>query len=200
MSNDKNEAAQFLKQIKDLSASFEKGKPNLKGLKKLEEQFGNEQLAPKLPGNQFVIYGGLSGEFGDQCTPVDMPYIAPKFKLEWGDGPSDQIETHDNEVLYISACNTYQNIRFNGLTIKQIFIWPNSTLPNGDPTVQIHTGAGICYDKLEPCSCTKRDYMLTVQNAAPGNYFVIIQYELESVELIQNLFPYDYFPINLINS
>ena len=99
MSNDKNEAAQFLQKIKDLSASFEKGKPDLKGLKKLQEQLGNEKLAPKLPGNQFVIYGGFSGDFGDECNQVDVPYIAPKFKLEWVDGPSDQIETHDNEVL-----------------------------------------------------------------------------------------------------
>lgn len=202
MRNDKKQTETLLKQLKETAATFQKGKPDLKGLKHLEQQLGMDDLATESQknGDQFVIYGLVSGEFEDQCTPVEMPYIAPKFKLEWGDGPSDQIETHDNEVLYISACNIYQNIRFNGLTIKQIFIWPNSTLPNGDPTVQIHTSGGICYDQLEPCSCTQRDYMLTVQNAAPGNYYVVIQYELKSVELIQNLFPYEVFPIHLINS
>ncbi|MBL4662588.1 MAG: hypothetical protein JKY22_03290 [Flavobacteriaceae bacterium] len=202
MSINKSDAKGLMKQLKDIGLTYKKGKPNIKGLKKFEQQLRKEGLAPQYPKgfDQFIIFGGISGEFGDACTPIEVPYIAPKFKLEWGDGPSDQIETHDNEVLYISACNTYQNIRFNGLTIKQVWVFPNSTLPNGDPTVQIHTSEGICYGDIDPCSCTKRDYMLTVQNAAQGNYFVVIQYELKSIELLSNLFPYDYFPIQLINS
>ncbi|WP_430410957.1 hypothetical protein [Kordia sp.] len=56
------------------------------------------------------------------CSTLDLPTLEPCFYLHWGDGPQDQMGTRDQEVLYITACNPYGNLRFRGLTITKVTI------------------------------------------------------------------------------
>ena len=56
----------------------------------------------------------------ETCSTLDLPTLEPCFYLHWGDGPEDQMTTRDHEVLYITACNPYGNLRFRGLTITKV--------------------------------------------------------------------------------
>jgi hypothetical protein len=56
------------------------------------------------------------------CSTLDLPTLEPCFYLHWGDGPKDQMTTNDHEVLYITACNPYGNLRFRGLTVTKVSI------------------------------------------------------------------------------
>ncbi|MEM6684919.1 MAG: hypothetical protein AAF617_03900 [Bacteroidota bacterium] len=56
------------------------------------------------------------------CSSLELPKLEPCFYLHWGDHSKDQLVTNNSEVLYITACNPYQNLRMRGITITKISI------------------------------------------------------------------------------
>ncbi|ACF42779.1 S8 family peptidase [Pelodictyon phaeoclathratiforme] len=118
-----------------------------------------------------------------ECTEVTIsPSLEPCFKLHWGDSPQDQIETHDTEIIYITACNPYCNITFKGLKIIAIRIIPNYVLPNNEMAVELAASSLICYGTLGPSRCTTREYALITSDTAPGTYSLEFEYCIEEIE------------------
>jgi hypothetical protein len=81
---------------------------------------------------------------GENCTTLDVPRLEPCFYLHWGDGPKDQMETHDDEVLYITACNPYGNLTFRGLKITKIYV----VYLNRIPIAQAKTDASVVKENV----------------------------------------------------
>ncbi|MBB4807386.1 hypothetical protein HNP38_002690 [Chryseobacterium defluvii] len=134
------------------------------------------------------------------CQTINIPKFKPCFSLHWADSPQDNIETHDTEIAYLRICNNYSNIKFNNLMISEIIITPNQVLPNGENSVRIVPEELICFETLNPCSCSSREVALLTRNASPGSYNIKIKYCVQSVELLgQNQFE-DNIVINLVNS
>jgi hypothetical protein len=67
----------------------------------------------------------------ETCSELDLPRLEPCFYLHWGDSKRDQLENNDNEVLYITACNPYKNLRMRGLTITKISLLQKRELIQG---------------------------------------------------------------------
>lgn len=123
------------------------------------------------------------------CQPVKIPEILPCFKLKWGDGPNDQMETDDVEVLCITACNPYSNVTLKNLEIVVSVISkatgdPVPNLPDGTPSVFIKPSHMICFGDLPPCdpknpnelTCVSREVVLVTRGAEATDYVFKIGY------------------------
>jgi (2Fe-2S) ferredoxin len=136
---------------------------------------------------QEVICSGIK-----VCKPAEIPELLPCFKLRWGDGPKDQIETTDTECLCITACNRYANVTFKDLIVIISEVTkggaPVPNLPDGTPSVFIKPSKFICFGDLGPCtpndnpnepdqlSCISRELVLVSSGALEGEYLLKIEY------------------------
>jgi hypothetical protein len=143
------------------------------------------------------------------CKPVELPLIRPCFKLRWGDGPNDRIETDDTEVLCLTAWNPYSNIAITDLIA---YVWladsnlnPPQPLPDGTPSVWIRPSTRICFGDIPPCDENKpnerpsvsRELVLVSRGAQEGTYVVLVGY-CYSVRL--DLSHYSLFELDLVAS
>ena len=140
------------------------------------------------------------------CDEVQIPELRPCFELRWGDGPNDQIETDDLEVLCIVASNPYTNIVLKDVTIILTVITqdgaPVPMLPDGTPSVSITPSEFICFGDLPPCQDGEpggvaREVVLMSRGAKAGPYAVSIEYCF-AAELL--LSAEDEFRLDLITS
>ena len=143
--------------------------------------------------------------------------------MHWGDSTKDQMETRDDEVLYITACNPYNNLRFRGLTITKVTIIPKGrgdlgsttvtpsiTIPpvrtglktarKEDDTIQLIPDRLIRFGDLCGCACASQALSLLLQNAKPQDYEIVVKYCIEQIEINQDNTGETRFPITLINS
>lgn len=134
------------------------------------------------------------------CTTLNIPEFAPCFSLHWGDGPNDQLETHDTEIIHITVCNPYCNLSFKDLKVIKLTVTPNAVLPNGEMTVEIAASSLICYGDLGPASCATREYALLINNAAIGTYTINIEYCIGGIELHGRNSGRDRFLLNFVDS
>lgn len=110
--------------------------------------------------------------------------IAPGFSMMWGDGLSDQFESNDLEVVYIRIHNPFLNLVFRDVTIFNIAITPNQTLPGGGDTVVIVPGVIDCFDSIEPCSYVSRDFALIIDSALVGTYQLSFDYCIGEIAIV----------------
>ncbi|AUC74311.1 hypothetical protein [Olleya sp. Bg11-27] len=105
----------------------------------------------------------------------------PCFSFHWGDGINDQIEEHDTEVFYLTVCNTFKDIKYNGLRITKVTLTPDI-----HPLDKIHIVPDrfVNLDCLEPCSCQTREFaMINRANDTAGNYILEVEYCFDSISL-----------------
>ncbi len=105
----------------------------------------------------------------------------PCFSFHWGDGVNDQIEEHDTEVFYITVCNIFNDVKYNGLRITKVTL-----VPDTHPIEKIHIVPDrfINFDCLEPCSCQTREFaMINRANDTAGNYNLEVEYCFDSISL-----------------
>lgn len=147
-----------------------------------------EMLANEVKEKTKIISGSLNaglctGPYSDKpCTSLRIPVIEPCFYLHYGDSASDQIETHDTEVIFLTACNPYENIGFKGLRITAITIVPDpGQNPDGEEYIQIVPDKFICFDCLEKCSCKSRELTLLTRGLPAGNYTINIAFCIDEV-------------------
>ena len=185
------------------------------------EQLANDQLLSECAAKQFTVdsifmacgedVDLLPGDAstGESCAPLELPVIRPCFKLQWGDGPDDRIETDDVEVLCLTAWNPYSNVTLKDLTAYIVIIdetgnFPD-TLPDGTPSVMVKPAYLICFGDIPPCdegkpndlSAISREWTLISRGAKDGTYYVVVVY-CYSVELA--LAWGSLFPIDLVKS
>jgi hypothetical protein len=112
--------------------------------------------------------------------------LKPNFYLHWGDSAHDVIENHDNEILYISACNPFSDIVFKGLRITKVSFDPS---PSKSYQARIVPDMFISYDCLAPCTCKTREFSLTTrdeENLFVGNKNIVIEYCIDEVIVLSN--------------
>jgi hypothetical protein len=131
---------------------------------------------------------------GERCAPLELPFIIPCFKLRWGDGPDDRIETDDVEILCIKAWNPHSNVIIKDLIAYIEILDENSalpeTLPDGTPSVMVKPSNRVCFGDLPPCEennpnespTVSREWALISRGAKDGKYLVVLAYCF-SVEL-----------------
>ncbi len=110
--------------------------------------------------------------------------LNPCFSFHWGDGAHDQIEEHDTEVFYITVCNNYNDITYNGLRITKVTLSPDI-----HPLDKIHIVPDrfINFDCLEPCTCQTRAFaMINRANDTAGNYTLEVTYCYEEILLAKS--------------
>lgn len=119
-----------------------------------------------------------------ECLPADLPELAPTFCVTWGDGDCDCFETNDLEVICITACNCYNNVTFENLTLGPItvvdeFGSPVPNLPDGTPSVEVIPYGPVCFGDLGPCgndptqgqgNCKSRQVAIRTRGAVAGKY------------------------------
>lgn len=128
-----------------------------------------------------------SGDGG--CGPVEIPPIRPCFELHWGEGPKDQFETDDVELLCITASNPYSNVTFKDLIVLISIVTDSDgsavpNLPDGTPSVMIKPTYIICFGDVPPCDPKKpeefpkasRESVLITRGAKEGKYRINILY------------------------
>lgn len=107
--------------------------------------------------------------------------LEPCFYFHWGDGANDQIEEHDTEVFYITVCNTFNDVQFNGLRITKINIIPNT---HPIDKIQIVPDRFISYDCVPPCTCQTREFaFITRAIDTAGNYHFDIEYCYDNITI-----------------
>jgi len=105
--------------------------------------------------------------------------LEPCFYYHWGDGITDQIEEHDTEVFYITVCNRFNDIQYNGVRITKITLNPNI---HPIDKIQIVPDRFISLDCLEPCSCQTREFaIITRATDTAGIYSMEVEYCYESI-------------------
>lgn len=109
-------------------------------------------------------------------------HLEPCFHFHWGDGTGDQIEEHDTEVFYITACNRHRDVRYRGLRITALRLVPPVTPRD---KVLIVPDRLVGFDCLEPCSCETREFaLITRDTGTAGPYHVEIEYCYDAIELV----------------
>lgn len=137
----------------------------------------------------------------DSCSLLDLPNIEPCFYLHWGDSKKDQIESHDDEIMYLTVCNPYYNLKFKGLNISKITISPASqVLPNGENDFTIVPDSLICFDTINGCTCSSIAISLLTRGVRPQNYKITVEYCIDSIEVVQFNKGKTSFDIKVINS
>lgn len=127
---------------------------------------------------------GCAEPFGKDCERTALIRqidLTPCFYFHWGDGSNDQIEEHDTEVFYLTVCNPFRDIQYNGFRITKVTL-----IPNIHPLdkIQIVPDRFISLDCIEPCSCQTREFaMITRANNTAGNYQLEVEYCYESISL-----------------
>ncbi|QHI37504.1 hypothetical protein IMCC3317_28830 [Kordia antarctica] len=167
-----------------------------------------EVLKTKALKKSFVIIGKENNSkrckapYSDEaCSTLDLPTLEPCFYLHWGDGPKDQMETHDDEIMYITACNPYGNLSFKGLTITSISIIPTPTVGNnGNETIQIIPDRLVRLGDLCGCSCVSQALTLLTCGAKPQDYGIHVEYCIDQIVINQDNKGKTHFPISLISS
>jgi hypothetical protein len=148
----------------------------------------NEELIEraKLKHNTIKADADCADPFLGSCTlsalgSNNLEELQPCFYFHWGDGVNDQIEEHDTEVFYLTACNNFNDITFNGLRITKVTL-----IPNVHPLDKIHIVPDrfINLDCLEPCSCQTREFaMITRANDTAGDYTLQVEYCYEGISI-----------------
>lgn len=116
------------------------------------------------------------------CGPAFRPRnLNLDFTFHWGDGPKDRLETHDTEVVYVCIRNPFSNLCFKGVTITQIKITPNFTLPDAEAALRLVPEQVVCFDEIGPCASVCRDFTLILRNAKPQSYKISFEYCIEEV-------------------
>jgi hypothetical protein len=119
------------------------------------------------------------------CRPAfEQVDFAPHFSLHWGDGPNDQFESHDTEILYIRVRNPYRNLIYRGLKIFNIRITPNQVLPDGENALQLVPAEIVCFDEVGPCARVSRDFAFLIQNAVVQGYQISFEYCIEETAIV----------------
>jgi hypothetical protein len=126
--------------------------------------------------------------------------FGPVFTLKWGDGPSDQFESSDLEVLYILVHNPYRNLIYRDLIIFDITITPNQTLPGGDDSVRIIPAEIACFEEVQPCSYVARDFALIIDHALVGAYQISFKYCIGEIGIVSGSTGAAAFNINIVAS
>ncbi len=166
------------------------GAADLPGAKICEaiEDLADAEIRRRCTQKQFEQ---TSGNCGERCETVAEPKIVPCFRLRWGDGPQDQLETDDTEVLCLTVCNPYSNVVLKNFNV-QLFIVPAAggaipNQPDGTPSVMIRPQFNICFDDIPACdpqkpnqSCVSREVVLIDRGAKPGQYKVFVFYCFEA--------------------
>ncbi len=108
----------------------------------------------------------------------------PLFSLHWGDGPTDQFESHDTEIIYIRVQNLFRNLIYRGVKIFNIRVTPNQVLPSGEAALQLIPAEIVCFDEIEPCSYVSRDFAFFIQNAVVQGYQITFDYCIEETAIV----------------
>jgi hypothetical protein len=116
----------------------------------------------------------------DTCTELTFPEIKPCISIKWGDSKCDCIESSDYEIMTLTVCNCYTNIKFSNFVISMLEVLdadgkPVPTLPNGTPSVKIHPIGIYCFGNIEPCSCVSREFVIINEGAKEGKYRIVLK-------------------------
>lgn len=123
--------------------------------------------------------------FQDDCNSNTLVTtgtdFTPSFYFHWGDGTNDQIEEHDTEVFYLTVCNRFEDVRYEGLRITSVTLVPD--IEDLD-RIHIVPDRFISLDCLEPCSCQTREFaLITRGNDTAGAYTLEVDYCYEGIAL-----------------
>lgn len=161
----------------------------------------NKVLENRAKAKTFVVPGSANGPLCTRpYTPVQCTQALSSkklnlcFHLHWGDGPGDQIETSDTEVLYITVCNQYADLKFRGVRIIKLTIIPVQPINQ----IQLVPDSFICFDCIEPCSCESRELALLTRNVPPGAYTIEVEYCVDEIEVTSYVGGKTTFPITII--
>ncbi|MCK4583584.1 hypothetical protein KAU18_09770 [Candidatus Bathyarchaeota archaeon] len=123
------------------------------------------------------------------CSPVDLPIIQPCFKIKWGEGKKDNIETDDVEVMCITASNPYSNVTIKDLTVILVIPMdaqqgPIPMLPDGTPSVMVKPQFLVHFGDIPPCSVDtpdrlpsiSREVVMMTRGAKEGKYKIGLAY------------------------
>lgn len=141
-----------------------------------EVEEANQTLGGRADHKQFTINANGQTLPATCNLAFESAAFAPVFTLKWGDGPSDQFESDDLEVIYIRAHNPYRNLVYRNLAIFNIRVTPNQTLPDGDDALRIIPAEIACFDEVPPCSYVARDFALIIDHALVGTYHISFDY------------------------
>ena len=145
-----------------------------------------------LGGFQAVLKQIICASSVEVCQTADEPSVVPCVRLRWGDGPNDNIETSDSEILCITVCNPYSNVTLKDFTLSLVLSAPGGgavpTLPDGTPSVVIKPDYLICFGDIPPCdlnnpeqsSCVSREVVLISCGAVEGRYPILVAYCFEA--------------------
>ncbi len=154
-----------------------------------------------LAGKRNVACADLPFGQDKRCRPLKREQVQLCFYLHYGDGPSDQIETHDTEVIYLTVCNPYSNISIKKLRITELFITPAPGLQsNGESEIRIIPDQLIQFECLERCSCLSTELSLVTRGAKPNTYSINIKYCIDDISIEQGAKGENTFELEIVNS
>jgi hypothetical protein len=147
-------------------------------------QQANAVLNSRADGKTFTLVANGQTLPGTCELAFNKTDFTPVFSLHWGDGPSDQFESHDTEIIYFRVNNVFRNIVYRDVKIFNIRITPNQTLPDGENALQIIPAEIVCFDEVGPCSYVSRDFAFLIQNAIAQNYQISFEYCIGEIAIV----------------
>ena len=147
----------------------------------------NEELIDRAKEKHHLLSSGSHAPFGTNCTVSAIKgsvSLEPDFHFHWGDGANDQIEEHDTEVFYLTVCNHYDDVQFNGLQITKLTLVPD--VQDLDK-IHIVPDRFIHFNCLTACACQTREFaLITRGNDIAGSYELEIEYCFDNISIVKD--------------
>lgn len=165
--------------------------------------------ADNLGGFKAILEQIICASVQSNCIEASLPKLQPCFKLMWGDGPEDRIETDDLELMCIKASNPYNNVTIKDLVVLISVVTEEDgsnvpSLPDRTPSVYVKPLYATCFGDLAPCdednpddSSVSREFVLVSRGAKEGKYQLFLAY-CYSIEIAYA--DIDSFGIDLVKS
>ncbi len=159
-------------------------------------------LEKEVKEKHFKVYSENSSLCKEKecCRILEFPEIKPCFTLHWGDSKNDKLETHDTEVVYITAHNPISGVKFNNFIIEKLTVIPKQSLPNGEDSFEIVPDSLICFGNIDPCGHAIRKFAFHLRNAKPRSYTIHFDYKICGIELVDMDAGSDSFTVELVDS
>lgn len=144
----------------------------------------NQELIDRAKKKHNHLSDGSIPPFKANCTISAVKKsvnLEPDFHFHWGDSAQDQIEEHDTEVFYLTVCNNYNDIQFNGLQVTKLTLVPD--VADLDK-IHIVPDRFVHFDCLTACSCQTREFALITRGTdIAGNYELMIEYCFDNISI-----------------
>ncbi len=122
----------------------------------------------------------------EQTVAKEGVDLTPCFSFHIGDSNNEKVPTSKTSVFYLTVCNPFTDVQYNGLKITKVSLFQGNSKEEVDlDLIQIVPDRFISMDCLKPCSCQTREFALIAKDKSEADkYRLEVEYCYEELVFV----------------